>query len=199
MQYDVAVVGLGYVGLTLAVALADTGFRVLGVEHRSDVVDLTNRGKPHFSENGLSEMLAHAVETEHLVATLALDQTVSAEIYVITVGTPLNKDGRARLDFIEAATRAVAENMPDGALVILRSTVKIGTARKVVAPILEASGKRFQIAMCPERTLEGKAMHELRRLPQIVGADTPETRERAAHFFYKLTPTAVQVLSLIHI
>ena len=196
MSYDVAVVGLGYVGLTLAVALADTGFRVLGVEHRKDVVDMTNRGQPHFSENGLPEMLAHAVETGHLKAVEALGADVQADIYVITVGTPLGKDGKARLDFIEAATSAVAENMPDGALVILRSTVKIGTARNVVAPILEASGKSYQIAMAPERTLEGRAMHELRRLPQIVGADTPETRERAAHFFYKLTPTAVQVSSL---
>ena len=157
---------------------------------------MTNQGRPHFSENGLAEMLAHAVQTEHLTAVPALDADTNAEIYVITVGTPLAEDGRARLDYIEAAAQAVADNMPDGALVILRSTVRIGTAREVVAPILAASGKRFEIAMCPERTLEGKAMAELRRLPQIVGADTPETRERAAHFFYKLTPTAVQVSSL---
>ena len=195
MGFDVAVVGLGYVGLTLATALADTGFRVLGVERRADVVDMTQRGIPHFSENGLPEMLRHAVEQGMLQAETSFGDE-SAGIYVITVGTPLGKDGKARLDFIEAATREVAENMPDGALVILRSTVKIGTARDVVAPLLAASGKRFEIAMCPERTLEGKAMHELRRLPQIVGADTPETRERAAHFFYKLTPTAVQVSSL---
>ena len=195
MGFDVAVVGLGYVGLTLATALADTGFRVLGVERRSDVVDMTNKGVPHFSENGLPEMLTHAVESETLLAATAFGEE-SADVYVITVGTPLAPDGKARVDFIEAATREVAANMQDGALVILRSTVKIGTARNVVAPILEASGKRFEIAMCPERTLEGKAMHELRRLPQIVGADTPETRERAAHFFYKLTPTAVQVSSL---
>lgn len=195
MGFDVAVVGLGYVGLTLATALADTGFRVLGVERRADVVDMTNRGIPHFSENGLPEMLSHAVATGQLTATEGFG-TDAAEIYVITVGTPLAPDGKARVDFIEAATREVAANMPDGALVILRSTVKIGTARNIVAPILAASGKSFQIAMCPERTLEGKAMLELRRLPQIVGADTPESRERAAHFFYKLTPTAVQVSSL---
>ncbi len=196
MDYDVGVVGLGYVGLTLATALADTGFRVLGVERRSNVVEMTNTGQPHFSENGLPEMLQYAVSNGNLKAATAFESGVSCGIYVITVGTPLAPDGKARLDFIEAATREVAENMEDGALVILRSTVKIGTARKVVAPILEASGKAFEIAMCPERTLEGKAMGELRRLPQIVGADTPETRERAAHFFYKLTPTAVQVSSL---
>ncbi len=196
MHYDVAIVGLGYVGLTLATALADVGFNVLGIEHRQDVVDETNAGTPHFSETGLAEMLSHAVDTGHLRAVGRLSPDISAKIYVITVGTPLGEDGTARLDFIEAATRDVAENMDDGALIILRSTVKIGTARHVVSPILAASGKRFEIAMCPERTLEGKAMHELRRLPQIVGADTPEVRERAAHFFYKLTPTAVQVSSL---
>lgn len=196
MSYDVGVVGLGYVGLTLATALADTGFRVLGVERRGDVVDMTNKGIPHFSETGLPEMLAHATTNDLLRAERSFTENESCGIYVITVGTPLAPDGKARIDFIEAATHEVAENMPDGALVILRSTVKIGTARKVVAPILQASGKSFQIAMCPERTLEGKAMHELRRLPQIVGADCPEARERAAHFFYKLTPTAVQVSSL---
>ncbi|MEM7687147.1 MAG: NAD(P)-binding domain-containing protein, partial [Pseudomonadota bacterium] len=178
MGFDVAVVGLGYVGLTLATALADTGFRVLGVERRAEVVDMTNKGMPHFSETGLPEMLAHAVETGALTAAPAFSAE-NADIYVITVGTPLAPDGRARVDFIESATREVAENMPDGALVILRSTVKIGTARNIVAPILQASGKSFGIAMCPERTLEGRAMHELRRLPQIVGADTDAVRERA--------------------
>ena len=196
MDYDVAVIGLGYVGLTLAVALADKGMKVLGVEKRADVVEMTNKGEPHFSETGLAEMLGHAVQTGKLTAVETLSPDVAANVYVITVGTPLADSGEARLDYIEAAARAVAENMPDGALVVLRSTVKIGTSRSVVKPILEASGKGFEIAMAPERTLEGKAMHELRRLPQIVGADTPETRERAAHFFYKLTPTAVQVSSL---
>ena len=196
MSYDVSVVGLGYVGLTLATALADAGFRVLGVERRQDVVDMTNRGEPHFSETGLPEMLEYATSNGTLTARTTFDPEKSSEIYIITVGTPLAKDGKARIDFIEAATREVAENMGDDALVILRSTVKIGTARNVVAPILAASGKRFQIAMCPERTLEGKAMHELRRLPQIVGADDADVRERAAHFFYKLTPTCVQVSSL---
>lgn len=76
---------------------------------------------------------------------------------------------------------------------MLRSTVKIGTTRNVVGRVLEASGKRFDLAMCPERTLEGKAMEELRRLPQIVGSDTPEARERAVRFYYRLTPTVIQM------
>ena len=195
-KYDVGIVGLGYVGLTLATVLAEVGMKVLGVEKRQEVVDLTNSGKPHFSEAGIDEALSRVVKSGHLVSSQEFDAAAPCDVYIITVGTPLNADGKARLDMIEAASRQVADNMPDGALVILRSTVKIGTARTVVAPILEASGKSFAIAMCPERTLEGKALQELRELPQIVGADTQEVRDRAAAVFRRLTNTVVQVASL---
>jgi UDP-N-acetyl-D-mannosaminuronic acid dehydrogenase len=192
----VGIVGLGYVGLTLATVLAEVGMKVLGVEKRKDVVDLTNAGKPHFSEAGIDEALSRVVKSGNLVSAQDFNPSAPCDVYIITVGTPLNADGKARLDMIEAASRQVAENMPDGALVILRSTVKIGTARTVVAPILEASGKSFAIAMCPERTLEGKALQELRELPQIVGADSQDVRDRAAAVFRRLTNTVVQVATL---
>lgn len=195
MHDDIAVIGLGYVGLTFAVALADVGFNVLGIEKRPEIVEMTNYGKPHFSENGLEGVMKHVIAEDRMKAFTRLPTDSNAGIYVITVGTPL-KDGRFNLDFIQSATKEVADNMRDGALIILRSTVAIGTARNVVAPILAASGKTFQIAMCPERTLEGRAMTELRNLPQIIGADDDATRQRAAHFFYRLTHTAVQVSSL---
>ena len=196
MYYDVSVIGLGYVGLTFATALADVGFNVLGVERRQDVVDMTNQGQPHFSEKGLESVMKYVLDQGRMKAVKDLPADSHAGIYVITVGTPLNKEGKFNLDFIQAAAGEVAANMQDGALVILRSTVAIGTARNVVAPILAASGKTFQIAMCPERTLEGRAMQELRSLPQIIGADDDETRQRAAQFFYRMTPTVVQVGSL---
>lgn len=195
-EYDVGIVGLGYVGLTLATVLAEVGMSVLGVERRREVVELTNAGKPHFSEAGIDDALNRVVGSGRFVAREQFDAATTCNVYIITVGTPLDAEGVARLDMIEAATRQVAENMRSGALVILRSTVKIGTARNVVAPILAASGKTFQIAMCPERTLEGKALEELRELPQIVGADTQEVRDAAAAVFRRLTNTVVQVASL---
>jgi UDP-N-acetyl-D-mannosaminuronic acid dehydrogenase len=196
MSVDVHVIGLGYVGLTLAATLADIGLTVVGVERRKEVVNGTNAAKPHFSEEGLEALLADVVSSGRLKAVGSLDPSESSQIYIITVGTPLGSDSRVRTDFIESATQEVAGNMPDGALVILRSTVKIGTCRHIVAPILDRSGKRYELAMCPERTLEGNALRELRLLPQIIGADTRETRERAAHLFYKLTPTVLQVEGL---
>jgi UDP-N-acetyl-D-mannosaminuronic acid dehydrogenase len=194
-HYDVGVIGLGYVGLTLATVLAEAGNTVIGVEKRSAVVDQTNAGTPHFSETGLPEALARVVGSGSLVAVEQLSPDAVCDTYIITVGTPLSSDGLVRTDMIEAATREVTANMGDGALVILRSTVKVGTTRDVVSPILAASGKRFDIAMCPERTLEGRALQELRELPQIVGADDPAVSDRAAAVFRRLTNSLVQVSS----
>jgi UDP-N-acetyl-D-mannosaminuronic acid dehydrogenase len=192
----VGIIGLGYVGLTLATVLADVGFRVFGIEKRREVVDATNAGRPHFSEMGLAETLSRVVSGGQLTAAEAFSPDMACDVYIITVGTPLGADGAARLDMIEAATRQVAGHMREGALVILRSTVKIGTARLTVAPILAATGKGFSIAMCPERTLEGNALHELRELPQIVGADDQPTRDRASALFRNLTNSIVQVSGL---
>ena len=195
-SYDVGIVGLGYVGLTLATVLAEAGSTVLGIERRSELVEMTNDGIPHFSENGLPEALSAVTKSGRLVAAERFPDNSTCDTYIITVGTPLSSDGAARVDMIQAATTEVAENMRDGALVILRSTVKIETTRDVVGPILAASGKSFDIAMCPERTLEGKALQELRELPQIVGADTQAVADRAAAVFRRFTPSIVQVSSL---
>jgi UDP-N-acetyl-D-mannosaminuronic acid dehydrogenase len=192
-NYDVGIVGLGYVGLTLATVLAEAGYSVIGVEKRPDLVEMTNQGIPHFTETGLPDALSGVTRFKKLVAAERFDNSFSCDTYIITVGTPLSPDGVARVDMIEQAAREIAENMPDGALVILRSTVKVGTTRDVVSPILAASGKKFDIAMCPERTLEGKALQELRELPQIVGADDSAVADRAAAVFRRLTNSIVQV------
>lgn len=193
--YDVGIVGLGYVGLTLATVLADAGNTVVGIEKRSDVVDLTNQGIPHFSEAGLRDALTRVTTSGRLLAAQEFNPDSHCQTYIITVGTPLSSDGKVRLDMIEAASRQVAENMPDGALVILRSTVQVETTRKIVAPILAATGKKFDIAMCPERTLEGRALQELRELPQIIGAENPTASDRAAALFQRLTSSVVKVSS----
>lgn len=195
-KYDVAVIGLGYVGLTFATVLSEIGLRVVGIEKRIDLVERTNRGVPHFSEPGLEKTLKNVTSSGHLFAAQEFNRSQSSDIYVITVGTPLDSHGVARLDMIESATTQVAANMNDGALVILRSTVQIGTSREVVEPILARTGKSYSLAMCPERTLEGKALTELRELPQVVGADTQEVRDRCSRFFRKITHSVTEVESL---
>ncbi len=188
------VVGLGYVGLTLSVALARRGVQVYGIEKRADVVDATNAGRPHFSEIGLDSALASVVKSGRLIASQHTDQVPPAQFYIITVGTPLKAGTHTpRLDMIEEASRQVAEHMPDGAAVILRSTVRIGTTRTVVKPVLDRAGKDYHLAMCPERTLEGDALRELATLPQIVGGLTETASDLAASIFSRLTQTIVRV------
>jgi len=190
------VIGLGYVGLTLAAAMADTGFQVHGVEIRKEVLDGLDRGEPHFWEPRLREKLARVIGRGAFTYSTALDSSIKASVYIITVGTPLDKSGKARLGMAEDATRQVVGHMSHNALVILRSTVKLGTARNVVKPILAAGGKSFQLAFCPERTLEGRALIELHELPQVIGADDADTRWRCQQLFGQMTPTTVAVSSL---
>lgn len=192
----ICILGLGYVGLTLAVAMARKGFQVHGVERRQEVLDLLASGAPHFHEPGLAERLKQVVENGALTFSAQIPEKSNATVYIITVGTPLDAQGHARLDMVTNVARDVARVMPEGSLVLLRSTVKIGTARNVVVPVLKESGKSFEIAGCPERTLEGRAVLELDYLPQIIGADDLNTLHRAAQLFSFLTPTTVRVSSL---
>ena len=141
----ICVVGLGYVGLTLSTVLAESGFLVLGIEKRRKIVELTNKGVPHFCEKGLSESLSRVIKENHLKAYESIENIEACDIYFITVGTPLDDRGIVRLDMIENASKEVASNMKNDALVIVRSTVKIGATREVVSPILSDSGKKFSV------------------------------------------------------
>ena len=192
----VCVLGLGYVGLTLAATMADVGFKVLGVEIRDDVLAKLRRGVPHFYEPGLDRLLDRFVRERRIKFVKHIPDRSRATVFVITVGTPLAANGAVNLDMVKSVAREVARHLKDGDLVIMRSTVKIGTSRNVVLPILESAGVRFELAFCPERTLEGKALDELRHLPQIVGGATFQAAVRAAQVFQFLTPTVLRVTDL---
>jgi UDP-N-acetyl-D-mannosaminuronic acid dehydrogenase len=193
MDRRVCVLGMGYVGLTLAVTLADVGFDVTGVEVRDDVVTRLQAGDAHFFEPGLADQLERLVAGGGLRVERTIPPDCTARVYIVTVGTPLGADRRARLDMVESVSREVAARLRDGDLVILRSTVKLGTTRDVVRPILDATGADFDLAFCPERTLEGQALSELRQLPQIIGGVSLRSSVRAAQLFQFLTPTVVRV------
>jgi nucleotide sugar dehydrogenase len=176
--------------------MASVGFRVWGIEIRPNVVSDLRKGRPHFHEPGLEEQLQRVVESGALTIHGSIPPECDATVFIITVGTPLGADGRARLDMIENTSREVAAAMPEGALVVLRSTVRLGTTRDVVAPILKASGRAHDLAFCPERTLEGAALVELRTLPQIVGGASLQATVRAAQLFQFVTVTTVRVTDL---
>lgn len=191
----VCIIGLGYVGLTLAVAMAEVGFEVYGVERDEHVVEVVRSGRAHFSELGLDERLARQVAAGRLVASCEWPQPGENSVYIITVGTPL-MNGVTNLNAIRSVTMSISGLIKSGDMVILRSTVRVGVSRELVKPILDAVVPNFSLAFCPERTLEGKALVELRSLPQIVGGVDNTSAVRAAQMFNFVTPTTVRVPDL---
>jgi nucleotide sugar dehydrogenase len=192
----VCIFGQGYVGLTLAAVMADIGFDVIGTEIRDDVLACLRKGKAHFHEPGLDELVGKLVARGRLRFKKHLERGDKPTVFIVTVGTPLGADGKVNLSSIQNVSDEIAKNLKRGDMVVMRSTVKLGTTRRIVIPILDSAGVDYDVAFCPERTLEGQALPELRHLPQIVGSVSPRARIRAAQLFSFLTPTVVQVSSL---
>lgn len=178
---------MGYVGLTLSVAIAQAGIYVFGSEKNPDTLKSLNDNKAHFSEKGLNEVLNTTVKNNKLEFGSSIPTDMNFDCFIITVGTPLDDNGIPRKDMVISATNEVAEVLTDGALVILRSTVEVGTTSLVVKPILRNTKKAFHLAMCPERTLEGRALEEIRFLPQIIGPDSEETSFLCTKLFNHIT------------
>ena len=183
---NVVVFGMGYVGLTLAISLANYGHIVTGLDVDSKVVARLNAGDSHIHERGLTEMLRVVLRSGHLEVCEKLDQHRRG-IYIIAVGTPLGADNKPDYTALEAAARTIGERLKHGDQIMLRSTVPAGTTRGLLVPVFEResgliAGEDFHVAFSPERTLAGQALVELRKLPQIVGGLTPNCTAKAAAF-----------------
>lgn len=191
----ICVVGTGHIGLPLAAVLADAGFAVTGYDTNDDFVMRVNTtGRVDFQEEGLADLLR-----AHLGGRLTLSSTPprDQDVYIITVGTPLQPGSeRPNLDRIRVAVQRLAPGFGDDPLVVLRSTVSIGTTRNIVLPEIRRRTERFGLAFCPERTIEGRAIAEMRSLPQIIGGLDERSSARAEALFRLITPTIVHVSSL---
>ena len=195
----IAVLGLGFVGLTLAVVLADAGFNVLGIEAQEDVLDTLKKGVPHFYESGLANQLRYLVGNQLKLESSLKDS--DCDIYIVSVGTPVDANHQPMLDHVEKATRSIGKVLKPGDTVMLRSTVPVGTTRQFCLPWLEEESglkgsKDFSLVFAPERTIAGKAIKELHTLPQIIGALDPQGAEVAAAIYREITPTIVMLDSL---
>ncbi|MGI8536494.1 MAG: nucleotide sugar dehydrogenase [Mycobacteriales bacterium] len=188
---DVAVVGgCGHVGLPLSIALAHAGARVVIYDLSDSAVKLVNDAQLPFDEPGAAPVLERVVADGRLRASTDPAVVGEAENVVVVLGTPvdehLNPDPRA----IPRALHACAEHFRDGQLLVLRSTVYPGVTAQVER-MVAGLGVAMDVAFCPERIAEGKAMVELSTLPQIVGARTDRAQERAGALFSRLTDQLV--------
>ncbi|HVY43248.1 MAG TPA: nucleotide sugar dehydrogenase [Hyphomicrobiaceae bacterium] len=180
---NVTVVGAGgHVGLPLSLVLADSGHFVYGLDINKDVNDAVMRGSMPFIEENAEELLRKVLNEKRLQMTDNIEVIGKSDVVIVIIGTPIDENLNPRVDHLVRFFRRAQPYLRDQ-LVILRSTVSPGTT-DVVRKVIEADrGSGLDLVFGPERVLQGKAIHEIRNLPQIIGAYNPHAYERAAAFF----------------
>src|SRR5215469_2569014 len=190
---DVVVIGgCGHVGLPLAFAFADQGARVGIYDVSETAVATVNSGQMPFAEPGADEVLGRVLAAGRLVASADPEIVATAEHVIVVIGTPVDEHLNPKQIAITRALGGCSDYLRDGQLLILRSTVFPGVTA-LVEKMMARLGLQIDVAFCPERIAEGKAMTELFELPQIVSARTADGAERAASLFRKLTPQLVMM------
>jgi len=197
----IGVVGLGYVGQTLAVVLADVGFKVYGTEKDEKTLQNIKNYNSHIREPRINLLLKKHLGRNLFVGKPEEFYNNDIDVFIISVGSPIDKKTKKPvLEIVENAINEIKDHIKEGQLIVLRSTVPVGTTRNLVKPILEKSGlkagKDFYLVFAPERTIEGNAINELRTLPQIIGGINEESIDQASKIFRKVSPTIISVSSI---
>lgn len=186
----VAVVGLGRIGLPLAIQYAWRSYRVIGCDIDARVVEGVNAGRAHIQEEPELEVwLGRALDRGLLVATQDTTEAVrQADVVVVIVPAQINERQEVDFQALAAATRAIGAGLRPGQLVIYETTVPVGTTRLRLAPLLEqvshlSAGSDFLLAYSPERALAGRIFHDLASYPKVVGGINEASLAAAAAFY----------------
>ncbi len=197
-QARVGVIGLGYVGLPLAVEFARAGFHVTGFDVDAIKVAEINGGRSYIPDIAQAD-LAEVVKSGHLSATTDTSFLADMDIADICVPTPLRKTKDPDLSYVVQAIESVAAHLKSGQLVILESTTYPGTTDEIAQPMLEAGGLRverdFFLAFSPERIDPGNVTYTTRNIPKIVGGHGPASTEAATALYSQVVSTVVPVSS----
>jgi UDP-N-acetyl-D-glucosamine dehydrogenase len=192
------VVGLGYVGLPLALEMARSGYRTLGFDISERVVEGINRGESHI-QDVTSESLRAFVGEGLLSATADLSRLAECDAISICVPTPLSKTKDPDLSYVVAATQAVHQTLRSGQLIILESTTYPGTTREAMLPVLEQTGLKVgqDVFLCfsPERVDPGNPIWHTRNTPKVLGGVTPACSAAGYALYAQIFDTVVPVSS----
>ncbi|HEY7494165.1 MAG TPA: nucleotide sugar dehydrogenase, partial [Candidatus Tectomicrobia bacterium] len=194
----VSVIGLGYVGLPLAIEFARAGYRVTGIDTDPEKVAGINAGKSHIQDISHAELL-QVVNRGQLSATN--DFTVLSEVDTVSicVPTPLGKTKDPDISYIVAATKAICTHLHPEQLIVLESTTYPGTTDEVILPQMQATGLRlgkdFFLAFSPERIDPGNKTFHLRNTPKIIGGVTAKCTRVAKHLYQQIIETVVPLSS----
>jgi UDP-N-acetyl-D-glucosamine dehydrogenase len=195
----VGVVGLGYVGLPLALTFREQGFPTLGVDIDPSKIDSIGQGRTYI-KTITSERIQEANTSQKFEYTTDFAKLAVADAVIICVPTPLNANREPDMTFIENSARAVAKSLRPGQLVVLESSTYPGTTNEIVRPILEATGLRagvdFFLAFSPEREDPGNPKFETRTIPKIVGGYTPQCLAHAKKLYESALERVVPVSSM---
>jgi len=194
----VSVIGLGYVGLSLAVELAKAGMVVCGIDLDLERVNLLNRGESYLVDVP-AEVLRPLVSTGRLSGSTTFEEAVAADALIICVPTPLRKSKEPDISFILSALQSLLPNLRAGQLMVLESTTYPGTTEEVVLPRLQEAGfvvgNDFFLAFSPERVDPGNKKHTTATIPKVVGGVTAACTELAAALYRQVTATVFEVSS----
>jgi UDP-N-acetyl-D-glucosamine dehydrogenase len=192
------VIGLGYVGLPLAVEIAKVGFDVIGLDMDPDKVEFINDAVSYIPDVS-SEDLAHFVSQQKIRATDSLDVLDELDTISICVPTPLRKSKDPDLSYVIAAVEGVRDHLRAGQLIILESTTYPGTTRELVLPLLEETGLKagqdFWLAFSPERVDPGNPSYNTHNIPKVIGGMTPACTSLAQLFYGQFIENLVPVSS----
>lgn len=171
----VNVIGLGYIGLPTALMLASHGVEVIGTDYNQDLVDTLNAGKTTFKEKGLDELYSAAVKAGIKFTT----EYQVTDTYIVSVPTPYDKfSKKVDAKYVVSAVKSVIEVAPQGAVVVIESTISPGTIDKNVRPIVMELGREdLNIVHAPERIIPGNMVYELIHNNRTIGADDKEVGE----------------------
>jgi UDPglucose 6-dehydrogenase len=184
---DVAVIGAGYVGLTTAACLAHLGHRVVAADIDEVRVDRLNRGEIPIHEDGLPELVAEGLESGRLRFVVGASKAIpEAEFVFLCVPTPQGDDGAADLSFVDSVVREIAQHLRPGSVVINKSTMPVGSTRKVQRILSEegASIDEIGVASNPEFLREGTSVRDFLQASRVVvGCDNPATAVRVSELY----------------
>ncbi|NQU17439.1 MAG: nucleotide sugar dehydrogenase [Candidatus Saganbacteria bacterium] len=181
----ICVLGLGYIGLPTASMFATSGFDVVGVDINKEIVANLQKGNIHIEEPDLNTLVSAALNSKRLLVKEAPE---TADVFIIAVPTPFNKDKSADLRHVVSAADSIVPYLKKNNLVILESTIPPGTTKEVLVPALEksglAAGQDFFVTHSPERILPGRALYELVQNDRVIGGINAES-SKAAESLYK--------------
>ena len=199
-QARVAILGLGYVGLPLAVVFAEAGFEVVGIDPNEEKVEQINQGVSYVGDVK-SEKIDHLVSEGKLKATTDFSALKEVDAVSICVPTPLRKTGDPDLSYIISATEQMTPYLHDGMVIVLESTTYPGTTREMILPkLLESEkcniGKDFFLAFSPERVDPGREDWTTINTPKVVGGITPDCAEVACEWYGQALESVIPVSSV---